>query len=206
LITRHGIGSGVWLLFVVPALAELPGRVGAIGGLLAGASISATAVLAWAAFVVIAVAAITGIVGTKRPAENAAANCLWPVLLSYAVLPWLLVTIDLAATGGNPISAAWLEPGSSPRIAMLAGLLGLFVYLYARLGTTINPTGPGAPQAIVWIVLTAITVVGEVLLKHFGQALPLDAELLIVSTLVASVILAAWRSPQPEESQSSGVK
>ena len=40
LITRHGLGSGVWLLFVVPALADLPRRIAAIGGLLGEASIS----------------------------------------------------------------------------------------------------------------------------------------------------------------------
>ena len=133
LITRHGLGSGVWLLFVVPTLADLSSCVGAIGGLLAEASVSATAVLACLAFVVIAVAAITAIVGTAQPAEEAAANCLWPVLLSYALLPWLLVITGLAASGGDPTTAAtWVEPGGSLRIAMLAGLLGLFVYLYTR--------------------------------------------------------------------------
>ena len=71
LITRHGLGSGVWLLFVVPALADLPDRVGALAGLLAEGSISPPAVLAWAAPVVLAIAAHRApSAGGRRTAES----------------------------------------------------------------------------------------------------------------------------------------
>ena len=127
LITRHGLGSGVWLLFVVPALADLPRRVAAIGGLLGEASITMSGVLACLAFVVIAVVSHYCRCESSQPAEKVAASCLWPVLLSYAVLPWLLVITGLAMTGGDPTSAAaWVEPGGGVRLAVLAGLLGLF--------------------------------------------------------------------------------
>jgi hypothetical protein len=68
-----------------------------------------------------------------------------------------------------------------------------------------SPPAPGASQVLVWIVLTAITVSGEVLPAHFSLPMLVDAEKLIVIALVARLILAAWRTPQ-RAAQSSGVK
>jgi preprotein translocase subunit SecY len=196
-ITRHGIGSGVWLLFVVPTLADLPKGIWALLEVSRQGQISTTGVLACALYVVLAIAALAAIMQAARATPQAAAACLWPTLITYMLLPWVLIITGLAVTGGDPTTAAtWVEPGSALRIVALAGLLGLFVHLCTRP----SPTTPQPwPPIAAWIVLTAITVSAEVLPAHFGLPVPVQAEKLIVIALVAMLVLSAWRSPQREK-------
>jgi hypothetical protein len=192
-ITRYGLGSGVWLLFVVPTLADLPSRTWALLEVSRTGQISPVAVLACALFVIVAVAALAAILLAERSEPQAAATCLWPVQLSYMLAPWPLLVVSFAL-GENDLqrTATWIGLGSSLRFLVVAALIGLFVNLYARRWSSAQQV----PWTIVWLALAAIALTGDILTMRFGLPIPVDAEKLIVTTLIAVVVLArSWQPP-----------
>jgi hypothetical protein len=174
--------------------------MGALWDLHGQGVISGTGLIACIAFVVIAVAALAAVMGAARDTAATAPACLWPLLLTYTVLPWLLVALGLAVSAGDAASAAtWVEPGRGVRLLLLAALVGLLVHLYGR---STGQAGAAAslpvPALPIWIVLTAIAATGELLPARFSLPVPVDAEALVVIALVALVVLARWRQAPPQ--------
>ena len=108
-IDRAGLGSGLWLMFLAPTLAELVPNLAAIAAAYDAGEYPFSGIVCAALFTAFTVAAIVGIVLAARGAAAVSAACMWPLLIAYSVLAWLLIGIGLPISGGN-IEAARRSP------------------------------------------------------------------------------------------------
>ncbi|MEO8420111.1 MAG: hypothetical protein ABI457_02855 [Hyphomicrobium sp.] len=188
-IDRAGLGSGLWLIFLTPTLAELPQNLATIAQLYDMGQYSLGAILRAAAFTAIAVAGIVGIVLAARGAAATSAACVWTPLLSYAVLAWLLIGIGLVITLGSFENAmAMAAPGSPVRYLVLVPVVGLITWLYVRSTRMAGQPNP-VPAMPIAGVLAAIALAAELLQSQLQTALPLGSVQVVIATVVATTIL-----------------
>jgi preprotein translocase subunit SecY len=192
LVTRYGVGSGLWLLLAAPGLAELPSMTAGLLYLAETGSISpiaaaltvATVVLSTAAF--IALAKANG--GTEFPSGSVGP---WPVLLGYASLGWivgaLLVVPSQTWREGVLVAAGQGQPVN---IILHALLVGLFVLLYANRART-SGRGEIGFGLVAALTLMAIALVPELLASYFRMPVIADGRWLVIIVTVALCILAA---------------
>ncbi len=139
-------------------------------------------------FTVFSVAAIVGLVLAARGAEVVSAACVWPLLIAYTLLAWVLFAIGLAVTGNLDQAAAYLAPGTGVRYVALVAIIILTVWLYVRSGRIAGLPSP-VPAAPIAAALVAIAVAAEVLQSQLQTALPLGAVHVVVAAVVATGIL-----------------
>ena len=124
IIDRAGIGYGVLLLFLAPTLVELPLNLAFIADAYGAGTYPLSSIVFAGLFTALSVAAIVGLLLAARGAESVAAACVWPLLIAYTLLAWVLFGIGMAVTGGDWIgrprswrlaagSATWRWPPSS---------------------------------------------------------------------------------------------
>ena len=186
-ITLRGIGSGVWLLFVAPLLAEFPWRVGALGAWQADANLLATELLIGAAFAVLIVAAVTALVRAESAAATQA-TCLWSAQLAQALLPLLLLPLQARGLTLDGYAASTIVAQ-----AILIAVVALFYARSQRLGGTGGPSFHfsfliGATLAALTLANLALPVIVERLMPRSGQ--------LIMLAVVALSVLLPWWQPQ----------
>lgn len=192
-IDRAGLGSGLWLIFLAPTLAELPQNMATIATLYEEGQYPLAGIVRAALFTAFAVAGVASIVLAARGSETVAAACVWPLLIAYTVLSWLLIGVGLAITGGKIEEAVFLiSPGSPIRHLTLAGLVILIAWLYVR--SNILAGWPMAvPAAPIAVMLATIALAGEMLTSPLlSTALPLGSVYLVVVAVVATTMLLDW--------------
>jgi preprotein translocase subunit SecY len=209
IIDRAGIGYGVLLLFLVPTLVELPLNLALIADAYGSGTYPFSSIVLAGLFTALSVAAIAAILLAARGAEAVTAACIWPLLIAYTLLAWVLVGIGMAVTGGNVDQAiAFMAPGGGVRYVALAAIIILTVWLYIRSNRSAGLECP-VPAAPIAVVLAAIALAAEVLQSQLATALPLGAVHLVVAAVVATRILMSLRSPAgkaaEEAAQSSGL-
>jgi preprotein translocase subunit SecY len=200
-IDRAGLGSGLWLVFLAPTLAELPQNLATIAQLYDMGQYPLGAILRAAAFTAIAVAAVAGIVLAARGAAATSAACVWTPLLAYAVLAWLLIGIGLVISFGSVEGAtAIAAPGSLIRYLVLPAVFALIAWLYVRSTLMAGQPNP-VPAMPIAAVLAAIALAGELLQSQLQTALPLGNVQVVIATVVATTILldqGLRRDEEPE--------
>ena len=192
-ITRHGLGSGLWLIVTAPMLAELPYTISELLSYQAAGFVGGPNAVVGGAFIVISVAAVVALVSAGGQSTQLGAACLWPVVLAYTVLPWLLALGALfgQATGADA-SMPWMEFGHPVRLAVLAVLIGVFVFLYVRSNRLAGVAPPAVPPIVIGGTLAAIAVASEALPTYFSVPLILDGQSLPIITIVMTSILIDW--------------
>jgi preprotein translocase subunit SecY len=206
-IDRAGLGSGLWLIFLAPTLAELPQNVWTIAQLYDAGQYPLAAIVRAALFTAFAIAGVVSLVLAARGAAEVSAACVWPLLIAYSVLAWLLIGLGLAISGGSIEQAvAITAPGNAIRHLALATVVILIAWLYVRSIRLAGLPSP-VPAAPIAVVLAAIALAAEILQSQLQTALPLDSVQLVVATVVATTILTDWgfisRSERPVEDSSS---
>jgi preprotein translocase subunit SecY len=198
-IDRAGLGSGLWLVFLAPTLAELPQNLATIAQLYDMGQYSLGAILRAAAFTAIAVAGVVSIVLVARGAAATSAACVWTPLLAYAVLAWLLIGIGLVISFGNVEGAmAVAAPGSLVRYLVLPAVFALIAWLYVR--STLMAGQPNPVRAMpIAAVLAAIALAAELLQSQLQTALPLGSVQVVIATVVATRMLIDWKVLGGEE-------
>jgi preprotein translocase subunit SecY len=192
-IDANGLGSGVWLLFLAPTLAELPARIVGLYGLYAEGSLSPLNMALCLVFTVLAMAALVSLILADPTREAVGAACVWSLLMASVVAPWLLMVGGLIVTGADlETTAALMSPGTAIHFGLLALLIGVAVNLYAR---SVRRAGRPLPWAAAPIagVLILIALAPELLWSLLGLPLvPLKGVQLVVATVVAARILLDW--------------
>ncbi len=192
IIDRAGIGAGIWLIFLAPTLVDLPINLAAIADAYSGGTYPLSSIVLAALFTAIAVAAVVGIVLAARADAATSAACIWPLLIAYTLLAWVLVGIGLAVTGGNIDQAiAFMAPGGGVRYVALVAIIVLTVWLYVRSNRIAGLACP-VPAAPIAAALAAIALAAEVLQSQLATALPLGAVHTVVAAVVATTILTHW--------------
>ena len=191
-IDRAGLGSGLWLMFLAPTLAELVPNLAAIAAAYDAGEYPFSGIVYAALFTAFTVAAIVGIVLAARGAAAVSAACMWPLLIAYTVLAWLLIGIGLAISGGNiEAASAITAPGSAIRHLTLAAVVILITWLYVR-STRLAGLPSPVPAAPIAVALATIALAAEMLQSQLQTALPLGSVQLVVATVVATTILMDW--------------
>jgi hypothetical protein len=187
-IDRAGIGYGVLLLLLAPTLVELPLNLVSIADAYTAGTYPFWSVALAGLFTVFSVGAIVGLVLAGRGAEAVSAACVWPLLIAYTVLAWVLFAIGLAVTGNLDQAVGYLAPGTGVRYAALVAIIILTVWLYVRSGRIAGLQSP-VPAAPIAAALVAIAVAAEVLQSQLQTALPLGAVHVVVAAVAATGIL-----------------
>ncbi len=194
-ITRNGVGSGFWVLLVAPTLAAVPAWTLHLVTWLGQGEISMMQLAAGIAFVVLAIALLSGAVeadGHRRPLTI----WVWPLILAYSSLKWLL---DAELFLRGPHSAPTLfAPGQPAYLLTLGLLIAFFALLEARslrlakAGSSDLETKEMAavPVAIVAAVPIVIAIAAG-LLRQLGVPLLIGGEYITIITIVMLSILGA---------------
>jgi preprotein translocase subunit SecY len=196
-VTRHGLGSGVWLLFVAPILVDLPHQLAGLMVLQRQGALSGMELLVCGLLVVLAIATVVAVVRAGGSTLEVAATCLWAVLLASTALPWLLVAVGMLVRGvGWSPTLPWFGPGHLVHVLVLAGLIGGFVHLYRRSQRSAGEVAPlVVAPAVIGGALIAAVLVGEALPSALDLRVPLTSVALIIVTVVAMIILTRWWTP-----------
>ena len=203
-IDRAGIGNGVLLLFLVPTLVELPTNLVYISDASSAGTYPFSSVILAAAFTALGVAAIAAIMLAGRGTEIVASACVWPLLIAYTLLAWVLFGIGMAATGNVDQAAAYLAPGTPIRYIVLAIIIALVAWRYVRSARLAGVTSP-VPEAPIAAALAGIALAAEALQGPLQTALPLGAVHTVVATVVATTLLLRVSSAGDGAAQSSGL-
>lgn len=207
LIDRRGLGYGVWLVFLAPALAALPEATIAFGHAYAAGVYPGTTVLLAIAFTVLGIAGIVRLVLAARAAPAIAGACVWPLLIAYTLLAWVLLGLGLVVSGGDlDVATHHVAPASPVRHLMLTGLVMALVWLYLRSWRAAGKSLPLPPAPVV-IVLATIALAGEMLTTLLGVILPLGSLDLVIAATVGCALVVEWcgaarlGAPQPQGSR-----
>ncbi len=198
-ITRHGLGSGVWLLLVTPWIADLLPRFAALASWQNAASLVAFELLIGIALAALVLAFAVRLINAGGGTVNSAETSLWSMLLAKSAWPWLLLVVALLLADG-PIG---LAPGHPAALIVLAALVALFVHLYLRSQrlagiTAISPI----PRAVLGGGLAAITLFDVGLAAQLGWLVPLAGHLVIIAIVALSLLARWWQPPLPPEPRS----
>jgi len=195
-ITRHGIGSGAWLILVTPWIADIPFRVAMLALHQAQGNFPVWGVLLGCALIVPVLAAAVGLLRAGGTLLETGATCLWSVLLAGTAWPWLMLVIAALLSTGSLGTGAWFGPSDPIALLAFAGLVALFVHLHMRsqrlAGT---PQLPAIPSSLLAGALAAIVLADMVLAAQLAGLLPLGGHLLIIAVVALSVLGRWWRPP-----------
>lgn len=190
-ISRDGVGSGIWIIFLAPALAELPQHMSTLFSAYVKGDYPLLGIILSVAFMAIAIAAVVSLLlaGSRSPAVGSA--CIWPMLITYAALPWILIAVGLIISGGDiDAAAAFVAPPNTIHPLVLAAIVGLAVFLYARSNRLAGTPLPMS-AAPIGVVLTAIAIAAAVL-PTLGVPIPLGSGQLVIAAVVATSVLSDW--------------
>lgn len=170
-ITRQGIGTGFWLLLILPTLIKLPaaaalGYEGGRAGLVAVGALAAVAVyLAVATALIVAVAKASPATAADNRTGGADFNIIWPPLFATAISGFAV--------------EFWFSAAGPAHLLLLALLIAGFTWLQRR-----GNAGPPAGR-IVAAVQFAICAGAEILTQNLKLPFTLDGSWLIVVVVVA---------------------
>jgi preprotein translocase subunit SecY len=198
LISRQGVGSGVWILLLSPYLAGLPsfsaGVMEAVrSGVLSQADIVAALVCGLVAVVILAALA-RALAGSGMPLDR---TLIWPLFIAVVptsvlvFIPWLFPAGPIRDT-----AAAFLSPGAPLYLAALAVFvivisLAQWGRVETRPAAVAEPSSPpaGAVGASLGVLtaltLAAVTVVPELLRTQFNVAVLINGTLITVPVAIA---------------------
>jgi preprotein translocase subunit SecY len=203
LISRHGLGNGIWLLLVTPYLAELPGLVWAAAAMLQERTMSAGGLLAPAAFALAAIAVIVWLGRALSEGGMALDRLLiLPVLLAAFAASLLTVLLGMLPPGLlQQRGLALLRLGGAPYIAALAVLtflIALAQWPRARLPSA--TAGPAASWLVIptALVLAALMAVPEIIAVRLSQPMLIDGRWLTIIVVIALGALDLLRPPGTE--------
>jgi preprotein translocase subunit SecY len=198
LISRYGLGSGVWVLFLAPQIADLPVFAVGVLELVREGVVSIGGLIAVLAGIFIAVAALIAVarplILSRVPLDRA---LIWPLLIAAVPAGMLALVPQLLPDGSTRDTvASLLKPGAPVFLAVLAVLViavalaqwrAAAVPTVAELSEPVEPGG-ASPRLLTALLLAAVAVVPQVLTTRFGMPILIDGRLIVV---IVSVALAA---------------
>jgi preprotein translocase subunit SecY len=202
-IDRLGLGSGMWLLFLAPALTALPRMLAGLAILTENGEYSSNSLAMSAAFTLVAVAAIVCIVRGARAAAPTVATCVWTPFIANIVVGLALFAVGWVFTFSISAAVAIATPGTTQWCVALALAVGLCAWLYARSYRRAGAVSP-VPTATVAATLAAILLAGTLLEQQLGILLPLGSVQLIIAATVVTSMIVDWGVSDPTPQAKAG--
>ncbi len=196
LIDRIGLGSGLWLIFLAPALAALPSLFATIALANSQGAYASGALLLSVIYSGLAIAAVASIVLAARAARATVETCVWTPFVAGAFITVSLLALGLIATANIDQAVLLFPPGSVLWSLGLVAAVGLTVALYTHSFALAGEVSPVDPVPVA-ACLAAILVAAPLLETHFGVVLPLESTQLIVLGAVGTTLLIRWGFIEP---------
>ncbi len=228
-ITRYGVGSGFWILFLSPSLIALASAPSALASHVATRDVRLEAIIALVALLCATAAAIVVLARQWRElahsdnpnaddvgrTSNVMSILIWPAFIAASVLGLIAVCTNFLTSLDDGSSAGrWLQSGSIGSGLWLAALIILLTYMMANAVLTFATRAMPTTQRL--IALTALTAsvacVGiDVLVSQFvpiSLAGPTWIAIVAVLTLILPINLsrfipASAVQPPPSDSDFS---
>lgn len=202
LIDRIGVGCGLWLVFLTPALAAMPSTLAQLAVLTAQGRYTSDAILFSGVYSALAIAAVIGIVLAARASRATVETCTWTPFVAGALATMPLIAVGWFATSSIDGAVGLALPGQPLWYAGLTISVVVTVWLYARSFARAGEANPVSPAPVA-ASLAAILIAGALLESQLGVLLPLRSTELIVVAAVASTLLIRWGfiADQPETAQ-----
>ena len=198
LISRHGVGSGVWILLLAPYLAGIPGLALSVNEAVHSGIMSEAALVTALAYVIIALATVATLACTLAKLEMPLDRTLiWPLYI--ATIPTGALVLALWFVPDGPMrdtAAALLSPGAPLYLGVLAVIVIVTSLVqWQRVGPrpavappSLRAEGIGASLTVLTVLtLAAITVLPEFLTTRLGLPMLIDGR---VMTAIVAVALA----------------
>jgi preprotein translocase subunit SecY len=209
LISRHGLGGGVWLLLLAPHLGDLPHLAYAILAAVRAGAMAPAVPVALLAYGLVAVAALVALArplaGSGIPLDR---MLIWPVWMGTTFVSVLLAVPWFVLPGAPwllPTSAdtrhcilSLFSPGTLLHLALLAGLVfavSLTQWRRVRSQRAAKPSSPPAetadalPILLTALALAAIAVVPLLLTTQLNAPILIDGRWLTALVAVALPIV-----------------
>jgi len=200
-ISCRGLGSGAWLIIAAPTVAGLLPTIAALYEFQRQGLVTGAGVLWGALFVLAALGAVVAVLLAGERTADTAPACLWSTVLSYTILPWVVLPVSALAHLYLPgDSVEWIEQGHPARLVALALLLWLFLGLYARSCRLGGVAVAALPATALATVFAAIALGAEALPAYLSVPVVLSGQPLLVVAIVATTVLRDWlpRAPRSE--------
>lgn len=202
-ITRHGLGSGVWIMFLFPALLSLPYRLIVIHDLSQTHGIGVAALAPMLLLALGAVIAITAwhlafgrVLGLDRA-------FLWPAAWAFAALPVCLLGLSYLQSLAGEAQSRALAEAAHPQRLLLIGIL-LVVFSLISLGAALNLRSAHSRAAVTaaalvaTVTLVAVALVGELLDTQMPVPMPISARDIVLLVVVVLSVISASLQPKPD--------
>ncbi|MBI1650651.1 hypothetical protein [Hyphomicrobium sulfonivorans] len=193
IIDRAGLGFGVWFLFLLPTLLELPKAYATQINLVLLGHYPTLAFLIGVAFVVLVAAGFVAIMlagrtATPPPAAARATieTCIWTPLLASIWLPYGLVALGWILSGGRADATSFAAPPVLQIVFMMVLMLGLIAAGYTRSFARADIATPVPPVVVALAVFAVFG--GGMLLQRFAVAVPFDRSPLVIAVAIAAAI------------------
>ncbi|MEQ1578550.1 MAG: hypothetical protein ABL894_12965 [Hyphomicrobium sp.] len=195
IITKHGLGSGFWLLLLTPALAGAASLSTGLFAAVQAGNASAAAMLVPLVFMAAVALALTALERTN-PGAAANAALIWPAILATAAISWLLVPLlPFLEPQQFDVALQIVAPGQPLRMGLLAVLVPLLtLWRHHSLVNAAHPRAALKTPLTVGLVLAAILLSGDALVAWSGLPAVPDAKALIIAVTVAIAILQGVRT------------
>ena len=192
IIDRHGLGAGLWLLFLTPALVELPYVIEEITFIHASGIYPTSALVQAAAFSAVAIGAVAALILASRGIAATATTCVWTPMIAKSTVTSLLLGIATLFTSDVNAAAGMASPSHPAWYAATAIGVAVIVWLYARAYASAGTPVP-IPPIVVAAVLGGVLIAGATLEYGLRVELPLRGTQLIVAAAAGTVMLMRWR-------------
>lgn len=197
-ITRHGLGSGVWLLLIAPWITAVPYKLAAWLSWRGTPSVMLLGIVVAVAFTLLILAAVVVLLQAGGGPKALRQTSLWSVLLASSAWPWVLISLALIAGGGVAGIQRWLDPSTLLSLILLAALVALFTALYVRSWSTSGaplrlPLSPGLLAAS----LAAISFSDTMVAASFPGLVPLGGHAVIATVVLLEILQRWWLPPFP---------
>jgi len=205
LISRHGVGSGVWILLVAPYLAGLPGLVLSVYMAVHSGVMSQADLVIVLAYVLVALTTVTALARTlTRSGMPLDRTLIWPLYIAIlpagalVLVPWLFPDGPMRDTAATLLN--WGAPLYLLALAVIVILTS--VAQWQRVEPRPALAGPSSPRVVgvdasliifTAVTLAAITVVPEFLTTQLGLPMLIDGRLM---TAIVAVVLAMQDLPR----------
>jgi preprotein translocase subunit SecY len=208
LISRNGLGSGLWILLLASHLAGLPGWALQVFDAVQAGFLPEISLVATVACILIALVSITVLArtldGMGMPLDRA---LIWPLYIAAWMAGTLTMVPLLVPSGAmRDMAAALLNRGAPLYLAALAVFVFVISLAQWRRAkahlTAADPSSPAGdasgelPIILTALILAIVTVAPEILATYFSVPVLIDARLITVMVLVALPIQDLLRGRQ----------
>lgn len=188
LISRDGIGSGFWVVFLAPTLFALPGVVANVFAGVRNGDYAAGSVLA-AALAMLAAVALTVAVLRQRTDAGLTdhSGVVWPALLGTVLAGWIFTYVSLRVVSEDGVSTV-VQAGHPLHEAIIAAMIVLVAWRYGAVA------GIASLGVKTGVMLALIAVVPNVVLPSLGLPPLISGSDLIIAVTVLFSFAQVWQT------------